>query len=212
MDIANYHYVHISNIPDFDSLLRLNKVISMDETMGSLIHADVNDVRVEAWDFILHGGGAYDNLSWEYTPSTPQGTRGADTIRQYLQHLQQFMSAFHFVQMKYSPEVLTLLPAKAITRVLAEKGKQYAVYIHHSKPYDIVPKISDFVSKYEADTSSFKDTVALLLPAGTYAVQWYNPAKGTWYGKPEVLQHAGGNHTFHTPRLTTDIALSINRK
>ncbi|TKK65569.1 hypothetical protein FC093_19825 [Ilyomonas limi] len=212
VDIANYHYVHISNMPGFDSLLRLNKVIGMDETMGSLIHADVNDVRVEAWDFILHGGGAYNNLSWEYTPSAPQGTSGADTIRQYLKHLQQFMSTFRFVHMQYSPGLLVLLPAEAITRVLAEEGKQYAVYIHHSTPHDMEPVTAAFVSKYEADTSSFKDSVALSLPAGKYTVQWYNPAKGNWYGNRRTLQHKGGVYTFHTPLFTTDIALSIVRK
>ena len=57
VDIANYHYVHIPDLPRFDSLLLLNKVIGMDETMGSLKDMDVSDVRVEAWDFILHGGG-----------------------------------------------------------------------------------------------------------------------------------------------------------
>jgi len=50
VNIANYHYVHIPNSPDFDSLLRLNKVISMNETMGSLKDENSNDVRVEAWD------------------------------------------------------------------------------------------------------------------------------------------------------------------
>jgi hypothetical protein len=211
IDIANYHYVHISNIPGFDSLLRLNKVISMDETMGSLKDANPDNVRVEAWDFILHGGGAYDNLSWEYTTKKPQGTPGADTIRKYLQHLQQFIGSFDFLGMKYSPGILVRSPGKAITRVLAEKGRQYALYIHHSKPDNAVPDVSQFISNYVAEVASFHDTVTLSIPKGVYRVRWYNPATGAWYGKFKVLKHKGGDHTFYTPLFTTDIAMRISK-
>lgn len=210
VDIANYHYVHISNIPNFDdSLLPLNKVISMNETVGPLKDADVNDVRVEAWDFILHGGGAYNNLNWEYTPSKPQGTLAADTIRKYLKNLQQFLSGFSYVKMKNSPQLLIKVPDKAITRLLAEPGHQYALYIHHSNPYDAVPPPAKFISKYEADTSAFKDTVTINLDAGTYTARWYNPVKGVWVGKQIKWKQEAGNHTVHTGLFTTDLALSI---
>jgi hypothetical protein len=209
VDIANYHYVHISNIPSFDSLLRLNKVVSMDETMGPLYDADVNDVRVEAWDFILHGGGAYDNLNWEYTPNKPAGTPGADTIRQYLQHLQRFMSGFDFIKMRDAADIVSKAPAKAILRVLANPGKQYALYIHHSNPHDIVPPTGQFISKYEADAASFRDTFVLSLPAGTYRASWYDPAGGHWMGAAVTFHQAGGVHTFHSPLFTPDIALSL---
>ncbi|MEP7142232.1 MAG: hypothetical protein ABI707_05145 [Ferruginibacter sp.] len=213
VDIANYHYVHISNIPGFDdSLLHLNKVISMDETMGPLKDAGVNDVRVEAWDFILHGGGAYNNLNWEYTPSTPMGTPGADTIRQYLKHLQQFISSFNYSKMKYSPGLLIKVPDKAITRLLAEPLRQYALYIHHSDPNDAVPSSSQFISKYEADTSMFDDTVTISLEAGTYSARWYNPSTGVWIGKRIKWTQEAGNYTFHTGLFMTDIALSILRR
>ncbi len=212
VDIANYHYVHISNIPDFDSLLLLDKVISMDETLGSLQNADVNDVRVEAWDFILHGGGAYNNLSWEYSPALPGGTAGADTIRNYLQHLQQFISGFSFVRMKYSPGLLAEKPHKAITRVLAEPGQQYAVYIHHSDPTQAIPKRDQFISKYEANNGSFRDTISLSLPAGSYTVHWFNPVKGSWAGSFSIQIPEKMEYRFFTGLYTTDIALGILRK
>lgn len=212
VDIANYHYVHISNIPDFDSLLRLNKVISMDETMGSLYDADVSDVRVEAWDFILHGGGAYNNLSWEYTPALPGGTAGADTIRRYLQHLQQFISGFNFVRMRYSPDLLVKAVPNAITRVLAEAGKQYAIYIHHSDPAQAIPKRDQFISKYEAQNGTFRDTISVSLPAGTYAMRWFAPAKGVWTQTVSIHVREKTNYRFLTGLYTTDIALRIVRK
>ena len=211
VDIANYHYVHIPNSPDFDSLLRLNKVISMDETMGSLKDEDANEVRVEAWDFILHGGGAYNNLSWEYTPDTPQGTPGQDTVRQYLMHLQKFISSFDYTKMNYLPKLLIKVPDKAITRLLAEPGKQYALYIHHSKPYDATPSI-DGIWKYEADVGDFRDTVSLKLPAGTYTFKWYNPSTGVWTKSYPLHLAKETNYSFYTESFKTDVALGIIKK
>lgn len=209
VNIANYHYVHIPNSPDFDSLLRLNKVISMDETMGSLRDEDANDVRVEAWDFILHGGGAYNNLNWEYTSERSQGTPGADTVRLYLMYLQKFISSFDYTKMNYSSKSLIEIPDKAITRLLSEQGKQYALYVHHSKPSIAEPSSSTAIWKYEADTSAFKDTITLYLKAGTYTAHWYNPKNGAWTEKPIKWKQKDGNHIFHTPPFTTDIALKI---
>ena len=212
VDIANYHYVHIPDLPRFDSLLLLNKVIGMDETMGSLKDADAGDVRVEAWDFILHGGGVYNNLSWEHTPEKPAGTPGADTIHQYLGYLQKFISSFNYTKMKYAPELLVRKPSKAITRLLAEPGRQYALYIHHSQTDIAEPPRGTAIWKYEADTSSVRDTVALYLEAGRYKAQWYNPATGAWLGKPIVWKQQKGDRTFHTPLFTADIALKIIKK
>lgn len=212
VDIANYHYVHIPDLPRFDSLLLLNKAIGMDETMGTLKDMDVNDARVEAWDFILHGGGVYNNLSWEYTPEKPAGTAGADTVHQYLSYLQKFISGFNYTRMNYSPELLIKTPGKAITRLLAAPGRQYALYIHHSTPDIADPPRGTDVWKYEAETSLFRDTVAVYLEAGRYAAQWYDPVTGAWTGKPIIWKQQKGNRTFYTPSFTTDIALRIIKK
>lgn len=209
VDIANYHYVHIPNSPGYDSLLSLNKVISMNETMGSLKESDANDVRVEAWDFILRGGGAYNNLSWEYTCVKPEGTLGADTVRQNLLYLQKFISSFNYTKMKYSPGLLIKTPGKAITRLLAEPGSQYALYIHHSEPAIAEPSSETAIWKYKADTSAFKDTVTLCLDAGTYTVRWYHPATGMFTSSERLYLPQKSNYIFYTGLFTTDIALSI---
>jgi hypothetical protein len=209
VNVANYHYVHIPNSPDFDSLLSLNKVISMNETMGSLKDENSNDVRVEAWDFILHGGGAYNNLSWEYTPRKPQGTPGADTVRKYLQHLQNFISRFDYTKMKYASKLLNKVPNKAITRLLAEPSSQYALYIHHSEPAIAEPSFKTDVWNYKAHTSAFRDTVTLYLDAGTYITRWYHPATGMWTSSKRLYLPQKSKHTFYTGSFITDIALSI---
>ncbi len=212
INIASYHYVHIPHAPGYDSLLSLNKVISMNETMGSLKDEDANDVRVEAWDFILRGGGVYNNLSWEYTPASPTGTPGADTVRQYLQCLQKFISSFDYTKMKYSPALLIKVPDSAITRLLSEPGSQYALYIHHSAPAIANPAPATEIWKYEACTSLFRDTVALYLKAGRYRARWYNTSTGKWMGKQVRWKQGEGSHIFYTPLFTTDIALKISGK
>lgn len=209
ISIANYHYVHIPGTPGYDSLLSLNKVISMNETMGSLKDEDANDVRIEAWDLILRGGGAYNNLSWEYTPINPSGTPGSGTVGRYLQYLQKFISSFNFIKMNYAPELLNKVPDSAITRLLAEPGKQYALYIHYSTPDVADPSPETAIWKYEADTAAFRDTISLHLKAGSYEAKWYNTVTGEWIDVPFKWKQKDGTHTFYTPLFTTDIALKI---
>jgi Cellulase (glycosyl hydrolase family 5) len=204
VSVANYHYVKVSNMPEWDWLYKLNKVLSMDETVGSMIHSPIPDVRVEAWNHILRGGGAYNNLNWEYTPGLPQGNDSAMLIRLQLQHLQQFMSGFDYVHMKPSEEIVNNPPAGAFIRVLAEKGKQYALYIHHSKQ-----KGSRFIVGYEAGKEPVQDTLSLNLPAGNYTITWIHPATGSQVAPAASFVHKGGKKTFITPVFTADIAIKI---
>ncbi len=71
VSIMNWHYV--ANLPKLDEEHPLDKPIALDETNGSLIHASVDDVRVEAWEWICGGGACYNNLSWDFTPEDPTG-------------------------------------------------------------------------------------------------------------------------------------------
>ena len=153
-----------------------------------------------------------NNLSWEYTPENPAGTAGADTVHQYLSYLQKFISGFNYTRMNYSPELLIKTPGKAITRLLAAPGRQYALYIHHSTPDIADPPRGTDVWKYEAETSLFRDTVTVHLEAGRYVMQWYDPVTGAWMGKPIIWKQQKGNRTFYTPSFTTDIALRIIKK
>jgi hypothetical protein len=204
VSIANYHYVKVLTMPDFDWLLSLNKVLSMDETLGSLVHSDADDVRVEAWDFILRGGGIYNNLSWEHTPDKESGTPASETIRNYLMNLQLFMSRFDYVKMKPADEIVTNIPDSAFVRVLSEIGKQYAIYIHHSKE-----KGSDWIVAYDAKISHYTDLLTIDLPKGNYTETWTNPSTGQMMGSATTFKHPGGRKEVKTPEYVTDIALEI---
>jgi len=204
VSIANYHYVKVRNMPDFDWLFSLNKVLSMDETQGSLHHSGISDVRVEAWDFIFRGGGAYDNLSWEYTVDNPRGTKAAQVIRMQLGNLKKFMGGIDYLRMLPDKNVVIEKPDSCFVRVLSEKGKNYAIYLHHSRQ-----KGTDFIVGYEALQKKFQDSLVLDLPAGKYRIEFSNPSTGRLMSIVKPGNSKAGSTTIITPVFTTDIAIRI---
>ncbi len=70
VSIFNFHY---ATPPEAVTVnFGLNKAIADDET-GFKGAADFT-YRAEGWDFMLAGGGAYDNLDYSFTPARPDGT------------------------------------------------------------------------------------------------------------------------------------------
>jgi hypothetical protein len=207
VSIANFHYVRVPKMQSFEWLLALNKVINMDETIGSVYDSDVTDTRIEAWDHILRGGGAYNNLSWEYTPCKEAGTDSAKIIREQLQYLQKFMGEFDYIHMAPDHSVITAEPRASFVRVLSEAARQYAIYLHHSK----IKGSGELEAwGYHSMNGTYEDRLALNLPIGTYRVRWMNPSTGVFYDKAErVVQHKGGILSLLTPEFQTDIALQV---
>ncbi len=204
VQVINYHYVYVIGRPSFDSLYHLRKVIGLDETLGSVIDADVDDVRVEAWDHILKAGGIYNNLSWEYTPQKPAGNDSAQIIRSYLQILQKFMSSFDYTRMEPVVYQTANADSHLFVRILAEKGKQYAMYLHHSETKGI-----GSIWGYDAILKEFADSITVQIPSGKYRMRYLNPSTGQSYGNLISFTHAGGKKVFETPRYMTDIAIQI---
>jgi hypothetical protein len=204
VSVINYHYVYVVRRPSFDSLYQLNKIIGLDETLGSLIDADINDVRTEAWDHILKGGGVYNNLNWEYTPANPAGTDSARLIRSYLKTLQQFMQTFDYVRMSPVAYPLNNSDSNYFVRILAEKGKQYAIYIHHSKP-----RGKESIWGYDAVVKKFNDSISIDMPAGNYQLKYVNPSTGRATGSTTAFTHSGRKKIIKTPDYITDIAIQI---
>ena len=205
VSVANYHYIKIPHKPSDRWLYDLNKVNSMDETMGSLIHSDVNDVRVEAWDFILRGGGAYNNLSWEYTPLNESGSDSARIIRKQLENLQKFMRKVDYLKMTPDKSTVIKVPDGAFLCVLSEKGKQYAFYLHHSKP-----KGEDAIWGYDAIEKSFRDTLSLTVPSGKYALKFFNPSTGELIKEVDTVEYTCDKSIMCLPPFITDIAFILS--
>jgi hypothetical protein len=194
VSIFNFHY---ATPPETVAMnYGLNKVIGDNET--GFKGTDATHYRMEGWEFLLAGGGLYNNLDYSFTTGREDGTSGypanqpgggSPVLRRQLRILHEFMLSFDFIRMKPAPSVLKGgLPEKARARVLAEPGNQYAVYIFGGPQANL----------------------ALELPAGDYEVRWLNPVTGKTE-KTERLSHAGGAATLASPPYDPDIALRIRR-
>ncbi|MCW5982879.1 MAG: hypothetical protein KIT09_32620 [Bryobacteraceae bacterium] len=188
----------------------LNRVIGFDETGfdGTLDAV----YRIQAWDFILAGGGHYNHLDYSFTaghedgafpiPATQPGG-GSPALRKQLKTLIDFMDRFDFVRMAPRDEWIAAgVPGDASARMLAEPGRAYALYLHHGKP------LRGYQPAYAVKTARARASLALNVPAGRYAVRWLHPGSGK--AEPEAhVEHSGGLLWLTTPEYATDLALDL---
>ena len=142
VSIFNFHY---ASPPD--AVTRnygLNKVIGDNET-GFRGTGDVA-YRTEGWDFLIAGGGLFNNLDYSFTAAKPDGTfaypptqpgGGGPMFRKQMRVLAGFLNGFNFLAMKPDKGVIHGDLPGLSARALAEPGKQYAVYLRPAigKPF-----------------------------------------------------------------------------
>lgn len=195
VSVFNFHYASPPHAVKQN--YHLAKVIGDNET-GFSGQRD-STYRKEGWEFIMAGGGLYNNLDYSFTATHEKGTfvypekqpgGGSTALRNQLHYLKDFMYRFDFVKMKPDSLVITAgLPSGARAHVLSETGKQYALYVLHGNQVNL----------------------SLAIPVGKYLVEWMDPVSGV-YVKKETLQHAGGNASIVSPAYTYDIALRLTKK
>lgn len=192
VSVFNFHY---ANPPTaVKENYGLNKVIGENET-GFKGTGDTH-YRMEGWEFILAGGGLYNNLdysfvvghedgSFQYPPKTPGG--GTRPLRQQLKVLKGFIHGFDFVKMKPDETVVKGgLPPKGRVRVLSEPGKQYAAYLFGGPDAKL----------------------SLALPAGKYTAEWVSPLTGKVV-KSEAITASAPTTELASPKFDPDIALRV---
>jgi hypothetical protein len=192
VSIFNFHY---ASPPDTVGLnYGLGKLIGENET-GFKGIGDTH-YRMEGWEFLLAGGGLYNNLdysfavghedgSFVYPEKSPGG--GNRGFRQQMKVLKDFLHGFEFVRMKPDSGVVKGgLPPKSRARVLSEEGKQYALYLFGG------PEVK----------------LLLALPKGNYKTEWINPITGKTL-KTETISSSGPVTELASPKFEPDIALRI---
>lgn len=196
----------VGGMKALDTVYDRNKPIDLNETgyypLSSWYEGDkAGDVRVEAWEFMVGGGSSFNNLNGVFTARDPAGKAAEnEPVLKTMQSLKQFIDGFDFMKMRPDRSfVVSGMPAGAYYRGMSERGKQYALYHHHSKlkpyVYTVVP-------------GNYEERLILELPAGTYQADWINPSTGTVLGT-ETFTHAGGKRTVTTPKHAVDVALRI---
>lgn len=205
VSIFNFHYCHP---PDTVAMnYDLQKVIGENET-GFRGRED-RLYRSEAWDFLLAGGAIYNNLDYSFTPQHSGGTLrdykspggGGIELRQQLGILKKFMDSFDLLAMKPDRAVVKGATNDVTWQALAERGKQYGIYLHAKLP-EKPKKLADH------DRVDMTTTVTLDLPPGNYTATWIDTKTGTSQS-PANLAVKESPATIESPKFTNDIALRI---
>lgn len=191
ISIFNFHYARPEAVTDNYSL---NKVLGLNETGFKGTGDDY--YRMQAWEFLLAGGGLYNNLDYSFCVGHEDGTfpvkaptpgGGGRELRRQLRLLADFLGRFDFLHMKPAREVVKGgVPKEIGFQVLAEPGKQYAIYLRSSKNVAL-----------EID-----------LAPGKYEGEWLDAASGQRMEVP-LLDHAGGVALFKAPEFAQDCALRL---
>jgi hypothetical protein len=189
------------------------KVIADDET-GFRGQRDL-PYRIEAWNFMLAGGGIYNNLDYSFTVGHEDGTwtdfpqkqpgGGGPTLRRQLGILRTLLEAMPFTRMAPAGDALagTKLGEGLRAQVLAAPGKHYAIYLS-----TIIDKKTDQAA---LEKVTRQQDIVVDLPAGNYRVEWLDPRTGE-IARRESLVHKGGRQTLSAPTFSTDVALRIVEK
>jgi hypothetical protein len=189
VSVFNFHYAHppVAVAQNY----HLGKVIGDNET-GFDGNAD-STYRKEGWEFILAGGALYNNLDYSFTPDHEKGTfeypetqpgGGTAALRKQLGILLTFMNDFDYLKMMPDSTLVSGLPNKQ-SQVLAEVGKQYAIYVFGKGPH----------------------TFELSAPAGNYTVEYIDPLTGRQEEKQNVISN--GTLKLTTPAYEEDLAVKV---
>jgi len=172
----------------------LNKVIGCNETGFKGTSDSV--YRLQAWQFMLAGGGLFNNLDYSFTAGHEDGTfkypetqpgGGSVAFRKQLQYLKTFLESFHFVSMQPDSSIIKYVSSKnAAVKILCNPGKEYAAHIMGGKNLEL----------------------QIALPANKYRVTWIDPLTGKNLSSKSITA-TDAVTSLKAPAYTTDIALKI---
>ncbi len=186
--IVNFHYAYPEAV---QWNAGLNCAISYDES-GFLGNSDAA-YRKQAWNFLLAGGGVFNNLDYSFTPGHEDGADtepngpggGSPALRRQLRILREFLESLPFLEMRPDIDTVVRCPG-AIPRVFSKRGEAYAIYVTGDGPVHLI----------------------LDLPARRYTAEWIDTKNGGVDGQT-AFDHPGGDAALKSPAFSEDIALKI---
>jgi len=196
----------VGGVEALDGVYHLNKPVELNETAFYPIwyEGDVAAAsRAEAWEFLVGGGAAFNQLNGRFTVPDPAGnTPDNHAILTSLKNLKDFLSGFSFEKMTGGTDFLaSRLAEGSLARGMSQARLQYALYLHHST-------LKENGVYYIANPGTYKENLVLLLPAGRYRADWILPKENRAL-QSVVFEHAGGEKTLGSPDYAFDIALRI---
>jgi len=176
----NYHY---------------NKVIGFDESgfsgSGDMVY------RRQAWQFLLSGGGLFNNLDYSFFVGHEDGLGenkapggGSDTLRMQLKVLSEFLHGFDLEKLYPDNSCIKSSPG-LIPYILSDKKTAYAVFLRA--------------------IGTEKTTLQLKTEKGSYMVQELNTVNGS-YSDPVKVESVGGIITIEIEIPDGELALNITKE
>jgi hypothetical protein len=190
ISIINFHYARPAAVTDNYGL---NKVLGLNETGFKGTGDDY--YRRQAWEFMLAGGGLYNNLDYSFCVGHEDGTfsvkaptpgGGSPNLRRQLKLLAEFLRNFDFIKMKPANDLISGVPKTVAFEALAEEGKQYAIYLGSTKGI----------------------ALQLRLPKGSYEGEWLDVVSCRRVKVPK-LTHPGDKAVIKLPEFQQDCALRL---
>jgi hypothetical protein len=211
VSILNFHY---ATPPDTVGLnYASGRVLGENET--GFRGTNDSQYRMEGWDFIVAGGGLFNNLDYSFTAGHEDGTfvypetqpgGGNPTLRRQFGFLKELIQRFDFVHMRPDNELVkTELPSGASIRALVRPARDYVIYVRTG--------LGDWKKHPDAKTS-FKDgelSLQLNLPAGEFVAEWFDTKLCSCLARTQFT-HASGSRGIAAPAFEDDIALTVRRK
>jgi len=210
VSIFNFHY---ATPPETVAMnYALNKVIGDDETGFRGVSDDV--YRMEGWDFVIAGGGLYNNLDYSFAagyedgtfqyPSTQPGG-GSRALRQQLKILSDFINSFDFIRMTPGDTIIKDgIPPGGSTRALVEPGRAIAIYIRRQRP------TSGKEPATSAPDTGSPSPLQIELADGEWRAEWVDTTTGSVVRTDSV--RGGGVIGIAAPDYRADIALRLRRQ
>jgi hypothetical protein len=211
VSIFNFHY---ATPPEAVATnYALNKVIGDDET--GFRGASDEVYRTEGWEFVLAGGGLYNNLDYSFAVGHEDGTfaypatqpgGGSRALRRQLRILSDFINGFDFIRMSPDDRVVKGgTPPGGAVRALVERDRAIAIYLRRQ-----IATGTKGVAAPVAPQASGPTVLQVDLSDGRWRAEWIDTTTGSVVGTDDV--GGGGVRAISAPEYAIDIALRLRRR
>ena len=198
----------VGGISALNNVYCYEKPIEMNETafVNRWYNTDLVPItRLEAWEFMIGGGAAFNQLSGFFTVSNPGGRDKVNhLVFLGLKNLRAFMESFNYISMRRDRETVRRVNMAANINAISEKGKQYVMYMHHSHL-----NYGEFAGTYYIPNSGvYEPVITAAIEKGKYTVTFIEPETLKVIEERKLVS-GGGEMEIKCPKYTLDIAIKI---
>ena len=197
----------IGGVPALVNCYCYNKPIELNETayVPSWYDREHTAIsRLESWEFMVGGGAGFNQLNGYFVPSNPSGENENNyKILNGFKNLREFLESFEYIKMTRDNDTFRSSSIGSNINIISEKGRQYALYMHHS-----FANSGGMGTFYEPSYGEYSPKIILRLEKGEYNIKYIEPASLEIL-KEEEITCEDKNIELSCPKYNLDIAIKI---